>query len=162
VTIAEAPQEIQLPDYEDVAAVVKRQLSAFRSYIPLLQGAPYRLALLLRHRLDWAQVFDGIRLQRTSGGVGLELTLTVLEELTPWDNDEVNTRVGESIGTLGKTWEMLRPRLLTVPDRRLSSSDVASALHVPRDLWDQWVSRGRRRLRQQLGGEYAQVFALWA
>jgi hypothetical protein len=158
---AEAPQDMPLPEYEEVAGAIARQLGAIRAGLPLVQGAPYRLALLLRHRLDWAGVFDGIRLQQASGGGSVELTLAGLEGLTAWDNDEVHTRFGESLVTLGKTWELLSPRLLAA-DRQLSSSDVAGALRVPRDLWNQWVSRGRRHLRQHLGTGYAEVFALWA
>jgi len=160
--IAEAPQEIPLPDYEEVAGTINRQLGAIRSCLPLVQGAPYRTALLLRHRLDWAGAFDGIRLQQTGGTESIELTLALLEGLTAWDADELQTRFGESVLTLGKTWESLRPQLLAAGDRQLSSSNVAGVLLVPRDLWDQWVSRGRRHLRQHLGTRYAEVFALWA
>jgi hypothetical protein len=160
--IAEARNEMPLPDYEDVASAIVRQLGAIRACLPVQQGAPYRPALLLRHRLDWAGVFDGVRLHQTSGGDSVELTLAVLEELTAWENDELQTRLGESLVTLGKTWELIRPRLLAAADRRLSSDDAAGTLRVPRDLWDQWISRGRRRLRQHLGTEYAEVFALWA
>jgi hypothetical protein len=160
--MAEATQEMPLPDYEEVAGAVTQQLVAIRDCFPLMQGAPYRLALLLRHRLDWAGVFDGIRLHQAGGGEGIELTLGLLEGLTTWDSAELETRLGESLVTLGGTWEALRPRLLAAADRRLSSDDVAGTLRVPRDLWDQWVSRGRRRLRQHLGVGYGEVFALWA
>ena len=84
-----------------------------------------------------------------------------LRKLQVWNNDEVNAHLGESAVTLGKGWESLTPRLLAVANRQLSSSDVAGSLRVPRDLWDQWVSRGRRRLRQHLEDEYTKVFALW-
>jgi hypothetical protein len=160
--IAEAPREIPLPDYEEVAGAIARQLDAIRACLPQVLGAPYRLALLLRHRLDWAGVFNGVQLQRASGEDSVELTLARLEGLTVWNTDELQTRFGESVLTLGKSWELLRPRLLAAADRQLSSSDVAGTLRVPRDLWDQWVSRGRRRLRQHLGAVYAEVFALWA
>jgi hypothetical protein len=159
--MAEATQEMPLPNYEEVAGAVTQQLVAIRDSFPLMRGAPYRLALLLRHRLDWAGVFDGIRLHQASGGEDIELTLGVLEGLTTWDTAELETRLGESLVTLGGTWEVLRPRLLAAADRRLSSEDVAGTLRVPRDLWDQWVSRGRRHLRQHLGAGYAEVFALW-
>jgi hypothetical protein len=151
---------LPLPEFEEVAWTIAGQLGAIRACLPLLQGAPYRLALLLRHRLDWAGAFDGTRLRQASGGEEVELTLAILEELTTWESGELHTRFGESVLTLGKIWEALRPRLAA--DRQLCSSDVAGALRVPRDLWDQWVSRGRRRLRQHLGTGYAEVFALWA
>lgn len=162
LVMAEARKEMPLLDYEDVAGAIVRQLGAIRTCFPLQQGAPYRLALLLRHRLDWAGVFDGVQLRQTSGRDSVELTLAVLESLTAWDTEELQTRLGESLVTLGETWELLRPRLLAAADRQLSSSDVASTLRVPRDLWDQWVSRGRRRLRQHLGAGYVEVFTLWA
>jgi hypothetical protein len=142
--MAETHKEMPLPDYEDVAGAIVRQLGAIRACLPLQRGAPYRLALLLRHRLDWAGVFDGVRLPQSDGGDSVELTLAILEELTPWENDELQTRLGESLVSMGKSWELLRPRLLAAADRRLSSDDVAGTLRVPRDLWDQWVSRGRR------------------
>jgi hypothetical protein len=145
-----------------VASAIAGQLDAIRAGLPVQQGAPYRLALLLRHRLDWAGPFDGVRLPRADGGDGVELTLSTLERLTAWENDELQTRLGESVVPLGKAWELLRRQLLAVADRRLSSAEVAGTLRVPRDLWDQWVSRGRRRVRQQLGSEYARVFAIWA
>jgi hypothetical protein len=160
--IAEAPQEMPLPEYEEVASVVAGQLGAIRVGLPLLEGAPYRLALLLRQRLDWVGLFDGIRLRQARGGESVELTLAILEGLTVWNTDELQTRFGESLLTLGKTWELLRPRLLAATDRHLTSSNVASTLRVPRDLWDQWVSRGRRHLRHHLGTAYAEVFALWS
>ena len=161
--MAEAPKEMPLPDYEDVAGVIARQLGVIRARPSLLhQGAPYRLALLLRHRLDWAGVFDGVQLPQSERGGSVELTLAVLEGLTTWDTAELQTRLGESLLSLGKSWEVLRPRLLAAPDRWLSSGDVAAALRVPRDLWDQWVSRGRRHLRQHLRTRYGEVFALWA
>jgi hypothetical protein len=127
----------------------------------LQHGAPYRVALLLRHRLDWSGAFDGVLLLRSEAGASVELTLGLLEGLTVWENDELRTRLGESLLTLGKAWALLRPRLLATTDRRLSSDDVAGTLRVPRDLWDQWISRGRRRLRQQLGTGYEEAFALW-
>jgi hypothetical protein len=64
--------------------------------------------------------------------------------------------------TLGKSWELIAPRLLITSDRHLSSADVASTLRVPRDLWDQWVCRGRRRLHQHLTKDFAEIFAIWA
>ena len=160
--MAEARKELPLPDYEDVVDAIGRQLRAIRTCLPLQQGAPYRLTLLLRHRLDWAGAFDGIRLQQISEEDSVALTLDILEKLTAWENDELHTRLGESLVSLGKTWELLRPQLLAAADRRLTSAEVAGALRVPRDLWDQWVSRGRRRLLQYLGTGYAEVFALWA
>ena len=159
--MAETRKEVQLPDYEDVVGAIVRQLGAIRACLSLQRGAPYRVALLLRHRLDWSGVFDGVQLRQADGGENVELTLAILEELTPWENDELQTQLGESSVSLGKSWELLRPRLLAAPDRRLSSDDVAGILCVPRDLWDQWVSRGRRRLRQHLRTGYAEVFALW-
>lgn len=159
--MAEARKVMALPDYEDVADAIVRQLQAIRTNLPLHQGAPYRLALLLRHRLDWAGVFDGVRLPRIAGGDGVELTLAILEGLTVWECDELQGPLGESWVSLGKSWELLRPRLLAASDRRLSSADVAGVLRVPRDLWDQWVSRGRHRLRRLLGIGYTEVFALW-
>jgi hypothetical protein len=155
-------KEMPLPDYEDVAGALVRQLGAIRECLPLQRGAPYRLALLLRHRLDWAGVFDGVDLTQADGGDTIELTLPVLERLTPWESDELQTHLGESIVTLGKSWELLTPRLLATSDRRLSSGDVSTALRVPRDLWDQWVSRGRRRLHQHLARDFADTFAIWA
>jgi hypothetical protein len=160
--VAEAREDVPLPDYEDVARAIARQLDAIRVALPLQRGAPYRLALLLRHRLDWAGAFDGVRLPDAHGGDGVEFTLPTLERLTAWENDEQQTRLGESVVSLGNAWELLRPQLLAAADRRLSSADVAGTLRVPRDLWDQWVSRGRRRLREQPGTEYREVFAIWA
>ena len=157
----EAREELPLPDYEDVEAIIRRQLPAIRAHLPLNAGAPYRSALLLRHRLDWAGVFDGVRLRSASEGRDVELSLPVLERLTVWQTDELSTRLGESLLTLKKAWEAFGPRLLAATDRRLSSNDVSGVLRIPRDLWDQWVSRGRRRLQQQLGSEYPEVFALW-
>jgi hypothetical protein len=159
--MAEARKDMVLPDYEVVAGVIVRQLTAIRDCLPLEQGAPYRLGLLLRHRLDWAGVFDGVRLSQKEAGDTVELTLEILEGLTAWEDQELRTPLGESGVSLGKSWEMLRPRLLAASDRRLSAADIAVTLRVPRDLWDQWVSRGRRRLRQHLGTEYTEVFALW-
>jgi hypothetical protein len=160
--MAEARKDMPLPDYEDVSALLVRQLGDIRACLPLQQGAPYRLALLLRHRLDWAGVFDSVQLRQTNGKGSIELSLPTLEELTPWQDVEAGTRLGESPLTLDGAWGKLRPRLLATVDRRLLSSHVALALNVPRDLWDQWLSRGRRRLRESLGGEYAEAFALWA
>jgi hypothetical protein len=151
-----------LPDYEDVVALLGRQMEAIRSGLVLSQGAPYRPALLLRLRLDWAGAFDGVRLQHSAGEGNVELSLPALERLTPWKGDEQGTRLGESRLTLGRAWEELRARLLAAAGRRLSSGEVAGVLRVPRDLWDQWTSRGRRRLRQHLGEAFAEVFALWA
>ncbi|MHB1557726.1 MAG: hypothetical protein ACYC61_09620 [Isosphaeraceae bacterium] len=159
--MAEAPKDIVLPNYEDVADVTGRQLVAMRSCLPLEQRAPYRLAVLLRHRLDWSRVFDGAQQLQEEGGDPVELTIETLERLTVWEDQELRTRLGESLVSLGQSWELLRPRLLDAPDRRLSAADVAGTLRVPRDLWDQWVSRGRRRLRQQLGTQYPETFALW-
>jgi hypothetical protein len=159
---AEARKDMPLPEYEDVAHLIGRQLDAIRACLPLQPGAPYRPALLLRQRLDWAAVFDGVRLAQNSGTGSIELSLPNLEELTTWQDAEADTRFGESPLTLGGAWDKLRPPLLAAIDRRLSSGDVARALSVPRDLWDQWVSRGRRRLRGSLGREYADAFALWA
>jgi hypothetical protein len=157
----EAPDEMPLPDYEDVACVIGRQLGEIRACLPLQQGAPYRVALLLRHRLDWAGAFDGVQLPRSETGASIELTLGMLEGLTVWEKNELHTRLGESLLTLSKTWALLRPRLLATTDRRLSSDDVAGTLRVTRDLWDQWISRGRRRLRQHLGSGYDEAFSLW-
>jgi hypothetical protein len=157
----ETPEETPLPDYEDVARAIALQLDAIRACLSLQRGAPYRVALLLRHRLDWSGVFDGVQLRRADGGDKVELTLSILEQLTPWANDELQTQLGESSVSLGESWDLLKPRLLAAPGRRLSSDDVASIFCVPRDLWDQWVSRGRRRLRQHLGTAYAEAFALW-
>jgi hypothetical protein len=156
-----APDEMPLPDYEDVASAIVRQLGDIRACLPLQHGAPYHVALLLRHRLDWAGAFDGVHLPRSETGASVELTLDMLEGLTLWENNELQTRLGESVLTLATTWALLRPRLLATTDRRLSSDDVAGTLRVPRDLWDQWISRGRRRLRQQLGTRYDEAFALW-
>ena len=159
---AKAHEDLPLPEYEDVEAVVRRQVGAIRSHLRVSERAPYRPALLLRHRLDWAGAFDGVTL-RSSGREGdVELSLAVLEQLTVWQTDEVSTRLGESRLTLATAWEELKPRLLAAADRRLSSSDVAGVLRIPRDLWDQWVSRGRRLLRQELGSAYAEMFAFWA
>lgn len=160
--MAEARKDIVLPDYEDVADVTVRQLTAIRSCLPLELRAPYRLAVLLRHRLDWSRVFDGAHVLQKEGGDRVELTLETLERLTIWEDQEQRTRLGESLVSLGQCWESLRPRLLATPDRRLSAADVAGTLRVPRDLWDQWVSRGRRYLRQHLGTQHAEIFALWA
>jgi hypothetical protein len=157
----EAREEMPLPDYEDVADALARQMSGIRDSFPLQQRAPYRLALLLRHRLDWAGVFHSVELSQTEGGSKIELTLPILERLTAWEDGELQTRLGESLVSLGKSWDLLRPRILAVTDRRLSSDDVAGTLHVPRDSWDQWISRGRRRLRQHVGTGYDEEFALW-
>jgi hypothetical protein len=159
---AEARSEMALPDYEDVSGLIARQLDVIRACWPLTAGAPYRLALLLRHRLDWASVFDGLRLRQRGSESTIELSLATLEELTAWRADEATTRLGESPLSLASAWDKLRLQLLGPAGRRLSSSDVAGAMNVPRDLWDQWVSRGRRRLRQRLGSEYGEAFALWA
>lgn len=160
--MVETREQLPLPDYDDVAGAICRQLRAIRGCLPLHQGAPYRLALLMRHRTDWAAVFDGVHLPKADGGESIELTLPILEGLTPWDNSELRTRLGESPVSLGSFWESVRPRLIAAPDRRLSSADMAAMLRVPRDLWDQWVSRGRRRLRQHFAIEYSELFALWA
>jgi hypothetical protein len=157
----EAPGEMPLPDYEDVASAIVRQLGEIRGCLPLQQRAPYRVALLLRHRLDWAGAFDGVHLPRSETGASVKLNLGMLEGLTVWENNELQARLGESLHTLGETWAILRPRLLATTDQRLSSDDVAGTLRVPRDLWDQWISRGRRRLRQSLGTGYDEAFALW-
>jgi len=157
----EARKEMPLPDYEDVADALARQMSGIRACFPLKQRAPYRVALLLRHRLDWAAVFHSVELPQTEGGTKIELSLPILERLTTWEDGELQTRLGESLLSLSKSWELLRPRLLAVTDQRLSSDDVAGTLHVPRDSWDQWISRGRRRLRQHVGAGYDEEFALW-
>jgi hypothetical protein len=158
---AEAPEPMELPDYEDVVALIARQMTAVRARLPVGQGAPYRITLLMRLRLDWAGVFDGMTLQQSEGTRSIELTLPLLESLTVWEDQETATRLGESLLTLASAWEALRPLLLAARDRRLSSIDVAAVLRVPRDLWDQWISRGRRRLRQEMRDEYDEVFALW-
>jgi DNA-directed RNA polymerase specialized sigma24 family protein len=157
----EAPEPDPLPDVEDLIALIRRQLKAIRSSLPVSAGAPYRLALLLRLRLDWAGVLNGVELPQSGGTGRVEVSLADLERYIAWESSEAETRFGESPLTLGSAWEGLRPRLLAAVERRLSSRDVAGVLRVPRDLWDQWISRGRRHLRQQLGGEYAEVFALW-
>lgn len=159
--VAEARKEIPLPDYEELAGAIGRQLGDIRACLPLQPGAPYRVALLLRHRLDWATVFDGVQLQEAQGGTSVDLTIDTLERLTDWESGELQTRLGESSLSLGKSWDHLKPQLLAATDRRLSADDVAGTLRVPRDLWDQWISRGRRRLRQHLGPEYPEAFALW-
>jgi len=151
-----------LPDYEDVVALIDKQLGAIRESIPLHAGAPYRLAVLLRHRLDWAVVFDGVRLSQASGKDSIELSLPILENQTPWQEAEARTRLGESPLVLGSAWAKLRPLLVASVEKRLSSVEIARALSIPRDLWDQWISRGRRRLREALGKEYVEAFALWA
>jgi len=161
VAPAAAPEPMDLPDYEDVAAVIGRQMEAIRASFPHVQGAPYRIALLLRLRLDWAGVFDGVTLQQPEGMGSIELSLPALESLTAWTTEETGVRLGESLLNLGSAWEALKPLLLAAANRRLSASDVSKTLHVPRDLWDQWSSRGRRRLKQDMGEEYTEVFALW-
>ncbi len=158
---AEAPEPTAMPDYDDVVALIGRQMSAVRATLPLEQGAPYRAALLLRLRLDWAGVFDGLMLQQSEDTDSIELTLPLLESLGAWESEEMGTRLGESLLSLGAAWEALRPLLLAAADRRLSASEVAAVLRVPRDLWDQWISRGRRRLKVDMGDEYDEVFALW-
>jgi hypothetical protein len=160
--MVETREQLSLPDYEDVASAIAGQLGVIRDCLPLNHGAPYRLALLMRHRLDWAALFDGVHLPHANRLDGKTLTLEVLEELTSWNADELKSPLGESLCSLGSCWEMLRPRLVAGPDRRLASDDVARAFRVPRDLWDQWVSRGRRRVRQKIGAEYSNLFALWA
>lgn len=107
-------------------------------------------------------VFDGVRLSQASGKDNMELSLPVLENQTTWQEAELQTRLGESPLVLGSAWAKLRPQLLASVERRLSSVEIARALSIPRDLWDQWVSRGRRRLREALGKEYVEAFALWA
>ena len=44
---------------------------------PCNEGRPYRVALLLRHRLDWAGVFEGVQLRQADGGENVELTLAI-------------------------------------------------------------------------------------
>jgi hypothetical protein len=158
---AASPAPRELPDYEDVVALLKRQHDAIRDDPALEGGAPYRAALLLRLRLDWAGVFDGLTLHQSESMGNIELTLPLLESLTAWTNEETETWLGESLHRLGSAWEALRPLLLAAVGRRLSASEVAAVLRVPRDLWDQWISRGRRRLKQDMGDEYAAVFPLW-
>lgn len=157
----EATQELSLPEYEDVAAAIAQQLAGIRSCFTLKPGAPYRVALLLRHRLDWAGAFDGVQVQRSEGVASVDLTLDVLEKLSGWEVAELDAHLGESRHSLGKAWDLLKPRLVATADRRLSADEVAGVLHVPRDLWDQWISRARRRLRQHLGEGYNKVFLLW-
>jgi hypothetical protein len=157
----EAPEPEPLPDVEDVVALIRRQVNAIRASLPVSDRVPYRLALLLRLRLDWAGVFNGMQLPQ-SGGVGrVELSLAGLERYIAWENAEAGARLGESSLTLASAWEELRSHLLAAVEQKLSSRDVAGVLRVPRDLWDQWISRGRRQVRQHLGSEYAEVFALW-
>jgi hypothetical protein len=158
---AAAPSD--LPDYEDVVARIGRQMEAVRAACSLNQGAPYRLALLLRLRLDWAEAFDGVKLQRSKGTGSVELSLDRLENLTPWEPAEAASPLGESVVSLGGAWEDLKLEVARLaPANRHLPTLVAKTLRVPRDLWDQWLSRGRRRLKEHLGHTYVEVFRFWA
>jgi DNA-directed RNA polymerase specialized sigma24 family protein len=160
-----APEEAPLPPFEDLVDLLHRQNAAVRAACGLRRrphGAAYREALLVRLRLDWAGAFDGVELQSQETGRPVLLTLPLLEELTSWTDQERAVLLVEGGAALEQLWERLRELLLQTPGRVVSTERLAALVPVSADLWDQWVSRGRRRLRTSLGDEeYGQVFAMW-
>jgi hypothetical protein len=160
-----APDVASFPLYEEVGELLRQQHNAVRTaYGPRRRphGAAYREALLVRLRLDWAGAFDGVELPSQEGGRPVELTLRLLEELTGWSEEERAMPLVENGVTLDHLWQQLRELLPQMPGLVVSTERLAGLIPVNADLWDQWVSRGRRRLRTSLGDEeYGRVFAVW-
>ncbi len=159
-----APAKDQLPAYEEVENLLRRQMAAIRNACPARRrpnGAAYLEAILLRLRLEWAGGFDGVEL-RSSSGQAVVLTLQRLEELTAWTDDERAMPLTEGGIPLEQLWQQARAILLSTPAREVHVEQLAPLVPVSRDLWSQWVSRARRMVRTRLGAEYAEVFPVWA
>jgi hypothetical protein len=153
-----------LPAYEDVECLLHRQLAAIRVACPPRRrprGAPYREALLLRLRLDWAGGFDEVELRSELTGRPVMLDLPLLERLTAWTDDERAMLLVEEGTSLEQLWQGVRTILLRSADRDVSVERLAPLIPASRDLWNQWISRGRRMLQAKLGADYAPVFAVW-
>jgi hypothetical protein len=154
-----------LPAYEEVERLLGRQMRAIREGCPPRRrqhGAPYREALLLRLRLDWAGAFDGVELRSEAAGRPVSLTLALLEELTVWTDDERGAPLVEGGITLGQLWQQAREVVRASPGRPVSVERLVPLIPVSPDVWNQWISRGRRRVQSGLGADYPRVFALWA
>jgi hypothetical protein len=161
---APAPAEPRLPDYEEVESLVLQQLDAIRrACAPRRRprGAAYREALLVRLRLDWAGGFDGVELRSEEDDQPVVLNLPLLEQLTAWTDEEAATPLVEGGPPLGQFWQEVRATLLLAPDRQVGIDRLAPLVPVGRDLWNQWVSRGRRKVQEHLGADYRRVFAMW-
>jgi hypothetical protein len=153
-----------MPDYEDVEHLLRRQVEAIREACPLRRpprGAAYRESLLLRLRLDWSGGFDGVELRCREAGRSVALNLSLLESLTAWFAEERDMPLVEGGTSLGHLWELVREIVLSLPARQVSVDRLASLVPVRRDLWDQWISRGRRMVQRRLGADYSNVFPLW-
>jgi hypothetical protein len=159
-----APVEIALPDYEEVVVLLRRQMDAIRDACPVRRGphgGAYREALLLRLRLEWAGGFDRVAL-RSAMGRDVILDLPLLEELTPWTEEEKARPLVEDGISLEELWRQVRAALLETPDRQVPVEQLASLLSVRRDVWNQWISRGRRMVADRMARDFSEVFAMWS
>jgi hypothetical protein len=164
--LASAPERprAELPPYEEMERLVLRQLAAIRAACPLRRrphGAACCESLLVRFRLDWAAHFDGIELRRTGTTASVVLDLPLLEQLTPWTEDERAMPLVEGGATLEQLWQQARQLALDALDRKVGAQQLAPLVPVHEDVWNQWISRGRLKLRTHLGEEYDRLFAIW-
>ncbi len=121
----------------------------------------YREALLLRHRLDWAGILHGIELRSERTGHPVTFDLPMLEDLTPWDDEDCVMPLVEGGILLEDLWAEVCLIFKDSPTWQVSVDSLAPLIPVSRDLWDQWIHRGRRRIQERLGADYSRVFAVW-
>jgi DNA-directed RNA polymerase specialized sigma24 family protein len=160
-----APATPTLPAFEEVAELLRRRMAAIRKACPLRRrphGAAYREALLLRLRLDLAGGFDGVELHASTDGRTVVLDLALLEELTAWTAEEGAMPLVEGGAPLDQLWRQVRAVVVADRNRQVTVDQLAQLIPTSRDGWNQWVSRGRRRLKSLLGSEYGELFALWS
>jgi DNA-directed RNA polymerase specialized sigma24 family protein len=156
-----APTEAERTTREEIERRVGEQVGAIREvFAGSPARAPYREALLLQIRLDWARALVGLPLTSEAGGE-VEVGLSHVVAMTGWTDEESGRQMNTDGHTLAHLWGQLAPGVASDPRTPVTGDRVAAILRVPRDRWDAWVSRGRRALAGHLAGRYARLFPHW-
>jgi hypothetical protein len=156
------PEDRSVEVWPDITEQLAAQLAAIRKLPQTGQSIiPYGVILLLSERLVLAKQVADSYAPEDGRTIGNQSVREVVEALAQWLPEEETISLPPSGVALKSAWEQICHNTAERPQLG-GALEVAAVLGCSKDVWLQWVTRGRVKLVEQLGEtEARRCFRYW-